>query len=192
MNSRQGARYIKRRMGNEMKNKILFQNGIITENESRSTPSVRNCPKCEFVNAYHHMYCEKCAYPLTSEAYDRIKEDEDKKLKQEFQLQLDELKRENVSKIDELKEFFTDKLNLFLQYFDTTDIQRIQKLSPQGGSFTVISGTRDKPDNKNSGSFVGKNGKVQVDENPLKPDDFDLTSVQAHMTTVERRWQKLG
>src|SRR5690606_30774424 len=30
INSRQGARYIKRRMGNELKNKILEYNGIIT------------------------------------------------------------------------------------------------------------------------------------------------------------------
>lgn len=80
MNSRQGARYIKTRMGPELKNKILVQNGIITEQQGRPTPSVRNCPKCEYVNAFHCLYCEKCSYPLTSEAYDRIKEQEDKKL----------------------------------------------------------------------------------------------------------------
>src|SRR4051794_17965265 len=33
MNSRQGSRYIKTRMGNELKNKILEYNGIISENE---------------------------------------------------------------------------------------------------------------------------------------------------------------
>jgi len=80
MNSRQGARYIKARMGNDMKNKILSQNGIIIEQQARPTPSVRNCSKCEHVNAFHCLYCEKCSYPLTSEAYDRIKEEEDKKL----------------------------------------------------------------------------------------------------------------
>jgi hypothetical protein len=32
MNSRQGSRYIKSRMGNELKNKILVHNGIISEN----------------------------------------------------------------------------------------------------------------------------------------------------------------
>ena len=31
MNSKQGSRYIKRRMGNDLKQKILIQNGIITE-----------------------------------------------------------------------------------------------------------------------------------------------------------------
>ena len=31
MNSKQGSRYIKRRMGNELKNKILEYNGIMTK-----------------------------------------------------------------------------------------------------------------------------------------------------------------
>ena len=31
MNSKQGARYIKRRMGNDLKQKILVQNGIISD-----------------------------------------------------------------------------------------------------------------------------------------------------------------
>ena len=31
MNSKQGARYIKRRMGNDLRQKILVQNGIISE-----------------------------------------------------------------------------------------------------------------------------------------------------------------
>ena len=31
MNSKQGSRYIKRRMGNDLKQKILVQNGIISE-----------------------------------------------------------------------------------------------------------------------------------------------------------------
>jgi predicted amidophosphoribosyltransferase len=81
MNSRQGARYIKTRMGPDLKNKILMQNGIITEQQACPKPSVRNCPKCEYVNAFHYLYCEKCSYPLTSEAYDRIKEEEDNKLR---------------------------------------------------------------------------------------------------------------
>jgi len=33
MNSKQSARYIKRRMGNNLKQKILVQNGIISEQQ---------------------------------------------------------------------------------------------------------------------------------------------------------------
>ena len=38
MNSKQGSRYIKRRMGNELKNKILEYNGIITEETQKKKP----------------------------------------------------------------------------------------------------------------------------------------------------------
>src|SRR5437867_2425503 len=50
MNSKQGTRYIKRRMGNDLKQKILIHNGIIPTEELKSTPSVHNCPRCELVN----------------------------------------------------------------------------------------------------------------------------------------------
>jgi integrase/recombinase XerD len=49
MNSKQGSRYIKRRMGNDLKQKILSYNGIMTKDQ-RPTPSVRECPRCEFIN----------------------------------------------------------------------------------------------------------------------------------------------
>lgn len=42
MNSKQGSRYIKRRMGNDLKQKILVQNGIISEHQVERifTPSI--------------------------------------------------------------------------------------------------------------------------------------------------------
>ena len=81
MNSKQGSRYIKRRMGNELKNKILEYNGITTEKEIEKKPSVSHCPKCEFVNAFENRYCLKCSYPLKPEAYDEIKAEEDMKIR---------------------------------------------------------------------------------------------------------------
>jgi hypothetical protein len=41
MNSKQGARYINRRMGNDLKQKILVQNGIISEHQIEKKPSIR-------------------------------------------------------------------------------------------------------------------------------------------------------
>jgi integrase/recombinase XerD len=38
MNSKQSARYIKRRMGNDLKQKILVQNGIISEQQIERKP----------------------------------------------------------------------------------------------------------------------------------------------------------
>jgi len=80
MNSRQGSRYIKTRMGNELKNKILEYNGIISEETTKRIPSVANCPRCELVNAIENKYCSKCSYPLVPKAFEEIKEEENRKV----------------------------------------------------------------------------------------------------------------
>ena len=81
MNSKQGSRYIKRRMGNELKNKILEYNGIKTQKEVQNKLSISHCPRCELVNAFENKYCSKCSYPLVPSAFDEIKEAENLKLK---------------------------------------------------------------------------------------------------------------
>ena len=43
MNSKQGSRYIKRRMGNDLKRQILVHNGIISEDEMQKKSSVLTC-----------------------------------------------------------------------------------------------------------------------------------------------------
>ena len=73
MNSRQGARYIKRRMGNDLKRQILVHNGVLTEEEIQKKPSVTFCPRCNLVNALDNKYCSKCSYPLIASAFDEIK-----------------------------------------------------------------------------------------------------------------------
>ena len=82
MNSKQGSRYIKGRMGNDLKNQILVHNGIITEEAAvmQRKPSVLNCPRCDLVNAIENKYCSKCSYPLVPSAFDEIKEAENMKI----------------------------------------------------------------------------------------------------------------
>ena len=82
MNSKQGSRYIKRRMGNDLKQKILVQNGIISEQQIEKKPSILNCPRCSLVNAIDNKYCSKCSYPLVPSAFDEIKEAENRKLQE--------------------------------------------------------------------------------------------------------------
>ncbi len=82
MNSKQGSRYIKKRMGNDLKQKILLQNGIISEQQIERKPSILNCPRCSLVNAIENKYCSKCSYPLVPSAFDEIKEAENKKIQQ--------------------------------------------------------------------------------------------------------------
>jgi integrase/recombinase XerD len=83
MNSRQGSRYIKSRMGGDLKRAILAQNGIALENddELRPKPAVRDCPRCNLVNTLENKYCSKCSYPLTTQAYEEIKAQEDERFK---------------------------------------------------------------------------------------------------------------
>jgi hypothetical protein len=55
MNSKQGSRYIKRRMGNDLKQKILVQNGIISEQEVERKPSILNCPRQSTTNTVQNV-----------------------------------------------------------------------------------------------------------------------------------------
>ena len=64
MNSKQGSRYIKRRMGNDLKQKILIYNGIVPPAEIENKPSVLSCPSCNLVNASENKYCSGCSYPM--------------------------------------------------------------------------------------------------------------------------------
>ena len=75
------SRYIKRRMGNDLKQKILVQNGIISEQQIEKKPSILSCPRCSLVNAIDNKYCSKWSYPLVPSAFDEIKESESLKLK---------------------------------------------------------------------------------------------------------------
>jgi integrase/recombinase XerD len=97
MNSKQGSRYIKRRMGNDLKQKILVQNGIISEQEVEKKPSVLACPRCTIVNAIDNKYCSKCSYPLVPSAFEEIKEEEGRKIQaieQKYEQHIKEMREE--------------------------------------------------------------------------------------------------
>jgi integrase/recombinase XerD len=80
MNSKQPARYIKRRMGNSLKSQILVREGIIVDGEAaRSKPAVLICPRCSLTNALENQQCSGCGYPMTPQAYDGIKAAEDER-----------------------------------------------------------------------------------------------------------------
>jgi integrase/recombinase XerD len=83
MNSKQGSRYIKRRMGDDLKNQILVRNGIISQESAavQRKPSVLGCSRCSLVNAVDNKFCSKCSYPLTPQAYEEIKTQEDERFK---------------------------------------------------------------------------------------------------------------
>jgi predicted amidophosphoribosyltransferase len=82
MNSKQGARYIKTRMSNDLKNQILLRDGITTEESvtAQRKPSVLACPRCKLVNSSENKYCSSCSYPLVPSAFEEIKEAENKNI----------------------------------------------------------------------------------------------------------------
>jgi integrase/recombinase XerD len=105
MNSKQGTRYIKNRLGNELKNKILAYNGIISENEIIKKPTILTCPRCEFVNVIENKYCSKCSYPLKPEAYDELKaneEDKIKKLEEKYETEMKQIRNEMSQQFNQL------------------------------------------------------------------------------------------
>ena len=69
--------------GEYLKNQILVHNGIITEESAiaEREPSVLSCARCSLVNAIDNKFCSKCSYPLTPQAYEEIKAEEEEKFK---------------------------------------------------------------------------------------------------------------
>ena len=112
MNSKQGTRYIKTRMGDDLKKQILVKNGIISETEINKTKlSIINCPRCELINQLENKYCSKCSYPLKPEAYDEIKISEElriKGLEQKYENDMKTLKEEMENKF----QLILDKINI--------------------------------------------------------------------------------
>ena len=105
MNSKQGVRYIKRRMGNDLKQKILVQNGIISEQHVEKKPSILDCPRCNLVNAFDNKYCTKCSYPLVPSAFDEIKEAENRKIQemqQKYSQDIEAMRKEMESKFQQI------------------------------------------------------------------------------------------
>jgi len=105
MNSKQGARYIKRRMGNDLKQKILVENGIISEQQIEKRPSVLNCPRCSLVNPIDNKYCSKCSYPLVPSAFDEIKEAENRKMQeiqQKYEQDMKDMREEMEHKFQQI------------------------------------------------------------------------------------------
>jgi hypothetical protein len=105
MNSKQGTRYIKTRLGNDLKEKILQYNGIISENIITKKSSTIDCPRCQLVNASENKYCSKCSYPLKPEAYDEIKESEQiriKNLEQKYENDMKVLRNEMNNQFNQI------------------------------------------------------------------------------------------
>jgi chromosome segregation ATPase len=68
-------------MNDELTNKILEHDGIKLREETGSTSNII-CVKCNYINKLESKYCERtgCAYPLTQEAFEAIKKQEESRM----------------------------------------------------------------------------------------------------------------
>ena len=69
------------------------------------------CGKCNLVNTIEHKYCTYCSYPLTPQAYEEIKTEEDNKLKAISEKYETEMK----SMREEMNQQFTQILSIIQQ-----------------------------------------------------------------------------
>jgi integrase/recombinase XerD len=115
MNSRQGARYIKKRMGDELKQKILVKNGIWTINENKPRSTIADCPRCSLVNCIDNKYCSSCSYPLNPSAFKEIKAAEEQKLRT--------LQDKYESEISSMREEMENKFQQILAKIDVATLK---------------------------------------------------------------------
>jgi len=111
MNSKQPSRYIKTRLSDNLKNTILVHNGIISENEGRSKPTILECGRCQTVCTLDSKYCISCSYPLTPLAYEEIKAAENERIKNLEQKYEQDMKtiRQQMSSMFTMLEKLTDQ-----------------------------------------------------------------------------------
>ena len=105
MNSKQASRYIKTRMGDDLKRQILAHNGAISEGDFHKQPPIFACPRCNLVNIPDSKYCSRCSYPLVPSAFDEIKASEDLKiqaLKDKYENEMRLIRVEMESKFQQI------------------------------------------------------------------------------------------
>lgn len=129
MNSRQGMRYIKSRMGNDLKEKILLQNGIISDAETQRRPSVLYCARCNLVNAIEYKYCSRCSYPLTAEGYEEIKAAENERIKN--------LEQKYEQDMKTIRQQMSSMFTLLEELKDQKDINIVASTLYQSGQLKV-------------------------------------------------------
>ena len=93
-----GLRYgdLEKNMGTHYINFIAV--GIISEESvaAQRKPSVLSCARCNLINALDNKFCSKCSYPLSPQAYEEIKAQEDTKLRE-----MEEKQKQDIEKIRE-------------------------------------------------------------------------------------------
>ena len=114
-------------MGNELKQKILVQNGIITEAEAPTpAPTVADCARCRLVNPLENKYCSSCGYPLSIAAYDELKAADNEELNR-VKMQLQELEA-SLSELGGLRHDFNGMKQLLVHLSKESQKQIVDEI----------------------------------------------------------------
>jgi integrase/recombinase XerD len=144
MNSRQPSRYINARMGNDLKQKILMENGIITEVDAatKPTPIIADCSRCRLVNPLENKYCSSCGYPLSVAAYEELKAADSEQINQ-IRGELGQLKTD-YSNLKSLTDKFAYYAEHFLGFHPPIITDRQKELHDEILSIAVERGDMEK------------------------------------------------
>jgi len=137
MNSQQGKRYIKPRMGDELKQKILEHSGIKITNKQIRMVS-RPCGSCGYVNKLESKFCENpangCHYPQTQLALDEIKAAEQAKVQKLVNEQM-ESKSQEIYGLKERMDMMGEKMDRLGDMIMELDPSLIYYRHEQSGGF---------------------------------------------------------
>ena len=85
---------------------ILERDGIFLDDNENIIPSIKICYRCNFINGYDYPICQNCGYPLSQEALNRIKDDEEvryKLMEEKMMEQMEKKFQQIISNIDMTK-----------------------------------------------------------------------------------------
>ena len=80
----------------------LFLKNLLQPKENRQYLS---CARCSLVNAVDNKFCSKCSHPLTPQAYEEIKAQEDVKFKameQKYEQDMKAMREEMENKFEQI------------------------------------------------------------------------------------------
>ncbi len=117
MDTKQGNRYIKHKIGYDTKAKILESYGIeITDRQPQSVSTP--CPRCRYVNRSESKFCEGsgCNYPLTQLALDEIKSAEQAQVQELINQSNKERDEQIQTLMTQVSQLMTDRQNYIDDY----------------------------------------------------------------------------
>jgi hypothetical protein len=73
MDTRQKARYIQQKIGQDIKNKMLQDAGILVKEQDKVQATVHQCQHCHYINNFETEICARCDRPVDQVVFEKLK-----------------------------------------------------------------------------------------------------------------------